>query len=41
METYSIDDKDGTNSDYPVPIDTLLIPIANGCKRYVQALNEN
>lgn len=41
MKTYPIDNEGEAVRVYPVPIHTLLIPIAHGCKRYAQALYEN
>jgi hypothetical protein len=40
-QKFSIEaDDPQTTSDFPLPIDTLLIPLAEGCKRYTQALTE-
>ena len=39
VKTYSLEDLDPDTADvFPVPIDKFLIPMANGCKRYVLAL---
>ena len=40
-KTYSLENSLSNIDTYPVPIDTLLIPLAEGCKRYIQALAKN
>ncbi len=39
VKTYSLEELDPDTADvFPVPIDKFLIPMADGCKRYVMAL---